>query len=74
VPRLGVPAVPLDEPEPATELTTAPVAGACRYLDRCPAAIDACAVEPALLPDPADPQRAAACVHVPWAKVSEEIP
>jgi oligopeptide/dipeptide ABC transporter ATP-binding protein len=70
VPRLGVPAVPLDEPESATE----PVAGACRYLGRCPAAVDACAVEPALLPDPADPQRAAACVHVPWAKVSEEIP
>ncbi len=36
----------------------------CRYADRCPAVVPACVDEPALLPDPLDPERAAACVHV----------
>jgi oligopeptide/dipeptide ABC transporter ATP-binding protein len=65
VPRLGVPAAPADEAEGAT-IDVPADAHPCRFLDRCPAAVPACAVEPALLADPADPQRAAACVHVPW--------
>jgi oligopeptide/dipeptide ABC transporter ATP-binding protein len=73
VPRLGVPATQVDE-SPAASID---VTGAqpCRYLDRCPVAVPECGSEPALIPDPADPLRSAACVHVPWqqARVSEEI-
>ncbi|HEX5117998.1 MAG TPA: oligopeptide/dipeptide ABC transporter ATP-binding protein [Pseudonocardiaceae bacterium] len=73
VPRLGVPAAPLDEAEGAA-IDVPAEAHPCRFLDRCPAAVEGCAAEPALLPDPADPLRAAACVHVPWqANVIEEL-
>jgi oligopeptide/dipeptide ABC transporter ATP-binding protein len=73
VPRLGVPATPSDEAE-GVAIDVAAGVTPCRFLNRCPAAVEGCAVEPALLPDPADPLRAAACVHVPWqADVSEEI-
>jgi oligopeptide/dipeptide ABC transporter ATP-binding protein len=73
VPRLGGEPTEVEEPT-----GTAASAGACRYLDRCPVAVAACATEPALIADPADPSRAAACVHVPWRSpardaVSEEI-
>jgi oligopeptide/dipeptide ABC transporter ATP-binding protein len=37
---------------------------ACRFADRCPSVVAGCAVEPALLADPGDPNRWAACVHV----------
>jgi oligopeptide/dipeptide ABC transporter ATP-binding protein len=37
----------------------------CRFADRCPSVVAECAVEPPLLPDPRDPTRLAACVHVP---------
>jgi oligopeptide/dipeptide ABC transporter ATP-binding protein len=36
----------------------------CRFADRCPSVVATCAVEPPLLPDPRDPTRQAACVHV----------
>ena len=36
----------------------------CRYADRCPAVVAACAVEPSLIADPRDSGRSAACVHV----------
>ncbi|ETK36794.1 oligopeptide/dipeptide ABC transporter ATP-binding protein [Microbispora sp. ATCC PTA-5024] len=36
----------------------------CRFADRCPSVVAACAVEPPLLPDPRDPARRAACVHI----------
>jgi ABC-type glutathione transport system ATPase component len=36
----------------------------CRFADRCPSVVAACAAEPSLLPDPRDPNRHAACVHV----------
>ncbi|SNT60058.1 peptide/nickel transport system ATP-binding protein/oligopeptide transport system ATP-binding protein [Streptosporangium subroseum] len=36
----------------------------CRYADRCPAVVAACAVEPSLIVDPRDSGRSAACVHV----------
>ena len=45
----------------------------CRYADRCPAVVDACAVEPLLLTDPRDPSRTAACVHVPERAVEVRI-
>jgi oligopeptide/dipeptide ABC transporter ATP-binding protein len=75
VPRLGVPATQVDDAAPSAASIDV-VAGAqpCRYLDRCPVAVPECGSEPALIPDPADPLRSAACVHVPWqARVSEEI-
>jgi oligopeptide/dipeptide ABC transporter ATP-binding protein len=37
----------------------------CRFADRCPSVVAECAAEPPLLPDPRDPTRQAACVHVP---------
>ena len=37
----------------------------CRYADRCPAVVAACAAEPSLIIDPRDGSRSAACVHVP---------
>jgi oligopeptide/dipeptide ABC transporter ATP-binding protein len=37
----------------------------CRFADRCPSVVAACAAEPALLADPRDPTRWAACVHLP---------
>ncbi|GAA1307133.1 ABC transporter ATP-binding protein [Planotetraspora silvatica] len=37
----------------------------CRYADRCPAVVAACADEPSLIIDPRDGSRSAACVHVP---------
>jgi oligopeptide/dipeptide ABC transporter ATP-binding protein len=37
----------------------------CRFADRCPSVVAECAAEPLLLPDPRDPTRFAACVHVP---------
>jgi ABC-type dipeptide/oligopeptide/nickel transport system ATPase component len=37
----------------------------CRFTDRCPSVVADCASEPSLLPDPCDPTRQAACVHVP---------
>jgi oligopeptide/dipeptide ABC transporter ATP-binding protein len=37
----------------------------CRFADRCPSVVAECAAEPSLLPDPRDPTRRAACVHVP---------
>jgi oligopeptide/dipeptide ABC transporter ATP-binding protein len=73
VPRLGTAAAaepPADGPGPAAEeigrTAAADGTSPCRYLDRCPASVEACAVEPALLADPRDASRAAACVHVPW--------
>jgi ABC-type glutathione transport system ATPase component len=36
----------------------------CRYAGSCPAVVAACAAEPALIPDPRDSRRSAACVHV----------
>jgi oligopeptide/dipeptide ABC transporter ATP-binding protein len=36
----------------------------CRYVDRCPSVVAACAIEPPLLTDPRDASRSAACVHV----------
>jgi ABC-type glutathione transport system ATPase component len=36
----------------------------CRYADRCPAVVAACAAEPSLIIDPRDSSRSAACVHV----------
>ncbi|HEY1571721.1 MAG TPA: oligopeptide/dipeptide ABC transporter ATP-binding protein [Pseudonocardiaceae bacterium] len=73
VPRLGVPAAPQGETE-GVAIDVPAGAHPCRFLDRCPAAVEGCAAEPALLPDPADPLRAAACVHVPWrANVIEEL-
>jgi ABC-type glutathione transport system ATPase component len=36
----------------------------CRYADRCPAVVAACADEPSLITDPRDSSRSAACVHV----------
>ncbi|MFC7643299.1 ABC transporter ATP-binding protein [Streptosporangium lutulentum] len=40
----------------------------CRYADRCPAVVAACAVEPSLIIDPRDSGRSAACVHVAGRK------
>jgi oligopeptide/dipeptide ABC transporter ATP-binding protein len=37
----------------------------CRYAGSCPVVVAACAAEPALIPDPRDSRRSAACVHVP---------
>jgi oligopeptide/dipeptide ABC transporter ATP-binding protein len=37
----------------------------CRFADRCPAVVAACADEPLLITDPRDAGRSAACVHVP---------
>jgi oligopeptide/dipeptide ABC transporter ATP-binding protein len=37
----------------------------CRFAGRCPSVVAECAAEPSLLPDPRDPTRLAACVHVP---------
>ncbi|HKN96063.1 MAG TPA: oligopeptide/dipeptide ABC transporter ATP-binding protein [Pseudonocardiaceae bacterium] len=65
VPRLGVPAAPSAETD-GVAIDVPAGANPCRFLDRCPAAVEGCAAEPGLLPDPADPLRAAACVHVPW--------
>jgi oligopeptide/dipeptide ABC transporter ATP-binding protein len=39
-------------------------ARACRFADRCPSVVAECAAEPPLLPDPRDPVRHAACVHL----------
>jgi oligopeptide/dipeptide ABC transporter ATP-binding protein len=36
----------------------------CRFADRCSSVVAECADEPGLLPDPHDPTRQAACVHV----------
>ncbi|MFC0552687.1 oligopeptide/dipeptide ABC transporter ATP-binding protein [Planotetraspora thailandica] len=36
----------------------------CRFADRCPSVVAACAAEPPLLVDPRDPARWAACVHM----------
>ncbi|GAA4556847.1 oligopeptide/dipeptide ABC transporter ATP-binding protein [Planotetraspora kaengkrachanensis] len=36
----------------------------CRFADRCPSVVAACAAEPPLLADPRDPARWAACVHM----------
>jgi oligopeptide/dipeptide ABC transporter ATP-binding protein len=36
----------------------------CRFAARCPSVAASCAVEPALITDPRDGERAAACVHV----------
>jgi oligopeptide/dipeptide ABC transporter ATP-binding protein len=37
----------------------------CRFADRCPSVVAACAAEPSLLPDRRDPTRQVACVHQP---------
>jgi oligopeptide/dipeptide ABC transporter ATP-binding protein len=37
----------------------------CRFADRCPSVVADCAAEPSLLPDPREPTRRAACVHLP---------
>ncbi|MFI7631738.1 oligopeptide/dipeptide ABC transporter ATP-binding protein [Microbispora rosea] len=36
----------------------------CRFADRCPSVVAACAAEPPLLADPRDARRRAACVHI----------
>ncbi|HET6502697.1 MAG TPA: ATP-binding cassette domain-containing protein [Amycolatopsis sp.] len=75
VPRLLDPAGPSGAPGApgGTESTTrtevmmsAATAGTrpCRFLDRCPSVVAGCAAEPALLPDPRDPARLSACVHL----------
>jgi oligopeptide/dipeptide ABC transporter ATP-binding protein len=65
VPRLGTEPAPVD---PVSAVPVEPIEGAtpCRYLDRCPAAIDVCAVEPVLVDAPTGPPHAVACVHLPW--------
>jgi oligopeptide/dipeptide ABC transporter ATP-binding protein len=81
VPRLGTtaetPVSSEDGPSPAADEVAAAAAtggtDACRYLDRCPASVARCAVEPALIADPRDPGRAAACVHVPWPAEARSV-
>lgn len=54
-----VPALPVaGTPEPGGEVTM------CRFADRCPAVVPACAPEPGLITDPVASERSAACVHV----------
>ncbi len=73
VPRLGAAAAAPPGDDTTTEVAREVLADAstarttpCRYLDRCPVAEQACAVEPGLIADQRDADRAAACVHVPW--------
>jgi oligopeptide/dipeptide ABC transporter ATP-binding protein len=73
VPRLGTAAAVPPADDETTDVAREILADAktgrtspCRYLDRCPVAESACAVEPGLIPDERDTDRAAACVHVPW--------
>ncbi|MCW2860306.1 MAG: hypothetical protein JWP48_2014 [Actinoallomurus sp.] len=49
----------------AVRQEVARAAAPCRFADRCPSVVAECADEPPLLPDPRDPTRLAACVHVP---------
>jgi oligopeptide/dipeptide ABC transporter ATP-binding protein len=63
VPRIGV-APSQSEEDTAAVVVEGP--NPCRYADRCPEAVAACGVEPALLADRSDADRAVACVHVPW--------